>query len=205
MPELEQERRDAAHAAARDADQMNAMPLAASACFCRSSSAASVMRLRISLHRFDHKSRRVFRREPRGNLPTCAATSPDRRASSRILLREQIAGEFGFRQQAAPLPRARKSPRCAFGDLRPRRDNGIRIDGSAKAASSDKTGRAGTRDREIGRAVNFFHRVMKRRDVGRNFFALIIVRQRAVRRACRKDESPAAARLAATASDLIIA
>ena len=51
----------------------------------------------------------------------------------------------------------------------------MRIDGQAKSGELGEAGRPGAGDGEIGRAVHFFHAVMKRRDVRGNFLAQIIV------------------------------
>ena len=47
--------------------------------------------------------------------------------------------------------------------------------GQGKSRQFRETRRAGTRDRQIGCAVNFLHRVMKCGDIGGDVFALIIV------------------------------
>ena len=67
--------------------------------------------------------------------------------------------------------------------------------GNRKSGELGQTSCAGSRDDEIGRAVNFFHLMMKRGDVSRNIFAAIVVRDQTFITA-RKDGSPGTAHLA---------
>src|SRR5437588_12562191 len=51
--------------------------------------------------------------------------------------------------------------------------------GQRKSGEFGQTGRAGSRDNEIGCAVNFFHPMMKSGDVSRDIFSAIVVRNEA--------------------------
>ena len=97
-------------------------------------------------------------------------------SKSRIFLREQIARQFGFLQQEGGVC---PDENLGVARLMIVRGVGIRDQerGQGKSRQLGQAGRAGARDREIGRAVNFLHLMMKRRDVGGNVFAPIIIRQ----------------------------
>src|SRR5437764_2582276 len=142
--------------------------------FCRSISETSVMiRLRISFHRFHDEHGCVFRRELRRILrhaPQFVRVF-DQLANFPA---ERIASDIGFLQNncgIGPRENLGVARLMVLGGVRERNQDGRQ----SKGGQLGQTGCAGTRDGEIGRAINLLHPVMKGGDVRRNIFALIIV------------------------------
>ena len=177
VPELEQERGDSAHPAPGNADQMDRVPL-----------------LGEEFLEIEFRRRRrhgadcifpSFRRPIRPRFSARARAACSAMVRSVCGIAQQVA-DFSARavrprtpipsKARRPLP-GRKSRRCASGDRPPHRDRESRSAGSAKARQLGQAGRAGARDRKIGRAVNFLHLMMKRRDMRGNVFAPVIIRQ----------------------------
>jgi hypothetical protein len=90
-------------------------------------------------------------------------------------LRQQIGAEIGFlekKRRAGPHKNLRVPRLVIFGRVGKWNQNR----GKREGRELSQAGGAGAGNGEIGGAINFFHRVVKRRDVGRDFFAEIIVR-----------------------------